>query len=76
MNAFSSGQTEMWSASMQKIMEKPLFGDEIGPFFLATGYRLNTYHSHSFQIEALLNLGLIVAGELIALVFGFYWNLT
>lgn len=76
MNAFSSGRIEMWVASMQKIMEKPLFGSGIGQFFPATGYRFNAFHSHSFPIESLLNLGLIGGGALIALVFGLYWNLT
>ena len=74
--AFSSGRIEMWGASMQKIMEKPLFGSGIGQFFPATGYRFNAYQNHNFPIEALLNLGLIGGGALIAIVFGLYWNLT
>ncbi|MDX1780264.1 MAG: O-antigen ligase family protein [Thalassovita sp.] len=76
MNALSSRRTEMWAASFQKIMEKPLFGHGIGQFRSTTDYRFNAYHSHSFPIEALLNLGLIGGGALIALVIGRYWGLT
>ena len=76
MNAFSSGRIEMWAASFQEIMDKPLFGNGIGQFYPATGYRFSAFHSHSFPIEALLNLGLIGGGALIVLVFGLYWRLT
>ena len=75
-NAFSSGRAKMWAGAFQEIMEKPLFGSGIGQFYSATGYRFKAFHSHSFPIEALLSLGLIGGGALIALVVGRYWALT